>query len=170
MTNTIQYLKHINKLSDPFIVILPILRNCKTFFFAGAVAYLNPPSDGFTYEFTHIEVYGAAHLFFPRLNTHVQVDTIYGDDTGSIHVAPYTTLNMTSTSQFLRINVTWSPVIYQDATLVLPNGTVEIRRAESLEYPSLTRSSHVSIWGRVIGDQAHLMVGHGGTLSFETSG
>lgn len=137
--------------------------------FLGAVAYLNPTKDGFQYEFTHIEVYGASHLVFPRLNTHVKVDTIYGDDSSFIHVGPTTTLEMTSTSEYRRINITWAPYIYKGGTLMLPNGTVEFRQAESLEYNKFTRSSHVSIWGRVDGRKAHLMVGYGGTISFETS-
>ena len=135
----------------------------------GAVAYLNPPSDNFMYNFTLIEVYGGGHLFFPRAGTEVRVDTIYGDDAGYIHVAPFNTLNMTGTSEYKRINVTWAPFVYENAIFILPNGTVEIRRAESLNYPSIQRSSQVTFWGIVLGFKAHLMVGYGATVSFATS-
>lgn len=99
----------------------------------------------------------------------MRVDTIYGDDTGHIHVPPSNTLNMTGTSEYKRINVTWAPFVYEGATFVLPNGTVEIRRAESLSYPSIARSSFVKVWGIVLGFKAHLMVAYGATVSFETS-
>ena len=135
----------------------------------GAVAYLNPPSDNFIYDFTLIEVYGGGHLVFPRAGTEVHVDTIYGDDTGYIHVPPFNTLNMTGTSEYKRINVTWAPFIYKGAVFVLPNGTVEIRKAESLSYPNIQRSSQVTFWGIVLGFKAHLMVGYAATVSFETS-
>lgn len=117
-----------------------------------------------------IEVYGAGHLVFPRQGTIVKVDTIYGDDTGYIHVPPQNTLNITGVSNYKRINVTWAPYVYQGATLVLPNGTFEIRKAENLSYPSeLVRSSHVSIWGQVVGTKAHFLVGHGASVKFESS-
>ena len=79
-------------------------------------------SEGFNYHFTVVEVYGAAHLVFPRLRTTVHVDIIKGDDTGYIHVPPFNTLNVTATSFFHRINVTWAPFIYENATWILPTG------------------------------------------------
>lgn len=137
---------------------------------SGAVAYLNPEMDDWTYEFTLIEVYGAGHLVFPRQGTVVKVDAIYGDDTGYIHVPPRNTLNITGMAEYKRINVTWAPYVYQDATLVLPNGTFEIRQAENLSYPAaLARSSQVSFWGQVVGNKAHFMVGYGATVTFESS-
>ena len=99
----------------------------------------------------------------------MRVDTIYGDDTGHIHVPPANTLNMTGTSEYRRINVTWAPLVYKGATFVLPNGTVEFRRAENLGYPDIKRSSFLKFWGIVLGFKAHLMVGYGATISFETS-
>ena len=99
----------------------------------------------------------------------MRVDTIYGDDTGHIHVPPANTLNMTGTSEYRRINVTWAPLVYEAATFVLPNGTVEFRRAENLGYPDIKRSSFLKFWGIVLGFKAHLMVGYGATISFETS-
>ena len=99
----------------------------------------------------------------------MRVDTIYGDDTGHIHVPPANTLNMTGTSEYRRINVTWAPLVYEGATFVLPNGTVEFRRAENLGYPDIKRSSFLKFWGIVLGFKAHLMVGYGATISFETS-
>lgn len=76
---------------------------------------------------------------------------------------------MTGTSEYKRINVTWAPFIYENATFVLPNGTVEIRKANSLSYSNIQRSSQVSFWGSVLGFKAHLMVAYGATVSFETS-
>ena len=99
----------------------------------------------------------------------MRVDTIYGDDTGHIHVPPSNTLNMTGTSEYRRINVTWAPLVYEGATFVLPNGTVEFRGAENLSYPDIKRSSFLKFWGIVLGFKAHLMVGYGATISFETS-
>ena len=99
----------------------------------------------------------------------MRVDTIYGDDTGHIHVPPANTLNMTGTSEYRRINVTWAPLVYEGATFVLPNGTVEFRRAENLSYTDIKRSSFLKFWGIVLGFKAHLMVGYGATISFETS-
>lgn len=99
----------------------------------------------------------------------MRVDTIYGDDTGYVHVPPFNTLNMTGTSEYKRINVTWAPFIYENATFVLPNGTVEIRKAESLSYSNIQRSSEVNFWGSVLGFKAHLMVAYGATVSFEES-
>ena len=99
----------------------------------------------------------------------MRVDTIYGDDTGHIHVPPANTLNMTGTSEYRRINVTWAPLVYEGATFILPNGTVEFRRAENLGYPDIKRSSFLKFWGMVLGFKAHLMVGYGATISFETS-
>ena len=99
----------------------------------------------------------------------MRVDSIYGDDTGHIHVPPANTLNMTGTSEYRRINVTWAPLVYEGATFVLPNGTVEFRRAENLGYPDIKRSSFLKFWGIVLGFKAHLMVGYGATISFETS-
>ena len=99
----------------------------------------------------------------------MRVDTIYGDDTGHIHVPPANTLNMTGTSEYRRINVTWAPLVYEGATFVLPNGTVEFRRAENFGYPDIKRSSFLKFWGIVLGFKAHLMVGYGATISFETS-
>ena len=133
------------------------------------MAYLNPPLDNFVYDFTLIEVYGGGQLVFPRAGTQVRVDTIYGDDTGYIHVPPLNILNMTGTSEYKRINMTWAPFIYENATFVLPNGTVEIRRAESLSYPNIQRSSEVNFWGSVLGFKAHFMVAYGATVSFEDS-
>lgn len=99
----------------------------------------------------------------------MRVDTIYGDDTGYVHVPPFNTLNMTGTSEYKRINVTWAPFIYENATFVLPNGTVEIRKTESLSYSNIQRSSEVNFWGSVLGFKAHLMVAYGATVSFEES-
>lgn len=114
-------------------------------------------------------MYGAGQLVFPRKGVKINVDTISGDDTGYIHVPPYNTLDIVGTSEYKRINITWAPFVYEDATMILPNGTVEFRKAESLSYPSLTRSSQVQFRGRVVGDRAHLMVGYGGTVAFERS-
>ena len=65
--------------------------------------------------------------------------------------------------------MTWAPFVYANATLVLPYATVEFRKTASKLYPSLTIPSLFKIWGIVDGQNAHLLVGHGGTLQFELS-
>ena len=92
---------------------------------------------------------------------------VQGDDTGYIHVAPGNTLRLTAESTYRRTNITWAPLVYQDAFFILPNATVEFRGIKSLEYPSLQRPSHVDIWGQVVGNLGHLMVGFGATVTFK---
>ena len=92
---------------------------------------------------------------------------VQGDDTGYIHVAPGNTLRLTADSTYRRTNITWGPLIYQGAFFTFPNATVEFREIKSLEYPSLQRPSHVDIWGQVVGNLGHLMVGFGATVTFK---
>ena len=61
----------------------------------GGVAYLLPPSDGFLYDFTILEMYGGAHLTFNGTATKVKAVQIVGDDTGHLHVAPGHTVEWT---------------------------------------------------------------------------
>lgn len=135
--------------------------------FVGAVAYLLPESDNFVFDFTFVEIYGTAHLYIDGVGTQLTTSMVQGDDSGYIHVAPGNTLRLTGVSTYRRTNVTWAPLIYQGAFFALPNATVEFREIKSLEYPSAQRPSHVDIWGQVIGDLAHLMVGFGATLTFK---
>lgn len=134
------------------------------------MAYLLPERDNFLFDFTLVEVYGAAHLYVDGNSTELRSERIHGDDTGYIHVPPGNTLRLTVQSTYRRVNVTWGPVIYEGALFILPNATVEIRMAKSLEYPAIPRSSHIDIWGQVVGNLAHLLVGFKATVVFkETS-
>ena len=137
-------------------------------YFIGGVAHLLSP-EGFTHQFTLIEIYGGAHLVFPPNRTTVETTAVYGDFTGYIHIPPGNTLNMTGVSPYKRVNMTWAPFVYPNATLVLPYATVEFRKTASKLYPSLTIPSLYKIWGILDGQNAHLLVGHGGTLQFELS-
>lgn len=116
-----------------------------------------------------MEVYGGAHLYVDGQGTELRSERIQGDDTGYIHVSPGNTLQLTGVSTYRRVNVTWAPYIYSEASFILPNATVEFRATKSLEYPSLTRSSSVDFWGRVVGNLGHLLVGFGATLTFKPS-
>lgn len=136
-------------------------------FHIGAVAYLLPETDNFVFDFTFVEIYGSAHLYVDGKGTELSTHLVQGDDTGYIHVAPGNTLRLTSVSTYRRTNVTWGPLIYKGAFFILPNATVEFREIKSLEYPSLQRPSHVDIWGQVVGNLGHLMVGFGATVTFK---
>ena len=68
-------------------------------------------------------------------------------------------------------NITWAPVIYETATLILPEATVEVRQSFDWNEFSNTepyacvasqlRESEVTIWGTLDGSKAHLLVGTG---------
>ncbi|XP_038052472.1 uncharacterized protein LOC119725183 [Patiria miniata] len=141
----------------------------------GAIAYLLPATDDFVYEFTLIEIYGGAELTFDRNNTIVRSGEVVGDDTGYLHVAPNHTLDINKVSPYKRLNVTWAPYIYENASFILPPATIEFRQSFDWTqfYPqaacpsSMLISSHVSIWGTLDGSRAHLLVGSGGTLTME---
>lgn len=134
----------------------------------GGVAHLLSTAD-YTHKFTLIEIYGGAHLVFPPARATIETTAIYGDFTGYIHVPPNNKLNMTGVSPYKRVNMTWAPYVYQNATFVLPFATVEFRKTASKSYPALTIPSLYRIWGILDGQNAHLLVGHGGTLSMELS-
>lgn len=108
-------------------------------------------------------------MVFPSSNTVIETAFVYGDFTGYIHIPPGNKLNMTGVSPYKRVNMTWAPFVYQAATFVLPYATVEFRQTGSKQYPSLTIPSLYKIWGIMDGQNAHLLVGHGGTLQFELS-
>jgi hypothetical protein len=129
----------------------------------GAVAYLLPETDNFIFDFTFVEIYGTAHLYVDGEGTELTTNLVQGDDTGYIHVAPGNTLRLTADSTYRRTNITWGPLIYQGAFFILPNATVEFREVSS----SSKRPSHIDIWGQVVGNLAHLMVGFGATLTFK---
>lgn len=131
------------------------------------MTYLLPPEDNFVFEFTFLEIYGGAHFYIDGHGTKVHSERIQGDDTGYIHVSPKNTLQLTAGSTYRRINVTWAPYIYSAALFILPNATVEFRKAKSLEYPSITRGSNIDFEGQVVGNLAHLLVGYGATLTFK---
>ncbi|KAK2190044.1 hypothetical protein NP493_91g04021 [Ridgeia piscesae] len=65
--------------------------------------------------------------------------------------------------------------VYENATLVLPPAVVDFRQRfdqAALDVPQACPatdlvSSQVKIWGRLIGDKAHLLVSKGATLIME---
>ena len=65
------------------------------------------------------------------------------------------------------MNITWAPYIYEDATFILPTATVEFRQSfdwselQAACPSSMVISSHVTIWGTLIGSNAHLLIGSG---------
>ncbi|KAI8481431.1 hypothetical protein Bbelb_408050 [Branchiostoma belcheri] len=140
----------------------------------GAVAYLLPPEDEFEYEFTLIEVYGSAHLTVSGNRTTIRATQVLGDDTGYVHLPPYHTLHITEVSPYKRANITWAPYIYENATLILPTATIELRQPfDESQYNSdncansRLRSAEVKIWGTLDSSQAHVIVGSGGTLTMQ---
>ncbi|XP_066271773.1 uncharacterized protein [Branchiostoma lanceolatum] len=140
----------------------------------GAIAYLFPPEDDFEYEFTLIEVYGSAHLTVKGNRTTIRATQVLGDDTGHVHLPPYHTLHITEVSPYKRANITWAPYIYENATLILPTATIELRQPfDESQYNSdncataRLRSSEVKIWGILDSSQAHVIVGSGGTLTMQ---
>ena len=118
------------------------------------------------FDFTFVEIYGTANLYIDGQGTELTTLLVQGDDSGYIHVAPGNTLRLTAESTYRRTNITWAPLIYHGAYFILPNATVELREANSQEYPKLPRPSAIGIWGQVVGNRAHLMVGYGATLIF----
>ncbi len=139
-----------------------------SFSYLGGVTFLQSAPD-FTHRFTLVEIYGGAQLVFPSNRSTVETELIYGDFTGYIHIPAYNKLNMTVVSPYKRVNMTWAPYVYENATFVLPTATVEFRKTASKSYPTLTIPSVFKIWGILDGQNAHLLVGHGGTLSMELS-
>ena len=149
-------------------VLLCSLKTACFHLFKGGVAHLLS-TVGFTHSFTLIEIYGGAHMVFPSKEAVIETTAVYGDFTGYIHIPPGNKLNMTGVSPYKRVNMTWAPYVYANATLVLPHATVEFRKTASKMYPSLTIPSLFKIWGFIDGQNAHLLVGHGGTLQMELS-
>ncbi|XP_070535282.1 uncharacterized protein [Ptychodera flava] len=142
----------------------------------GAIAYLLPPTDDFIYEFTHVEVYGAAELAIFGNRTVVKSDHIYGDDTGYVSIGPYQYLELTAVSPYKRENVTYAPYIYENATFKLPTATSEFRQSFDWNEvsgafnpcpASMLVSSQDKIWGTLDGSNAHLLVGTGGTITMQ---
>lgn len=61
----------------------------------GATAYIEAPADDHTFEFTHVEIYGGAHLWVNGTRAKVETLRIYGDDTGHLHIGPNQILEIT---------------------------------------------------------------------------
>ena len=64
-------------------------------FSIGATAAIQAPADDHTFDFTHIEIYGGAHLWVNGTRTKIETQRIYGDDTGHFHIGPNQTLEIT---------------------------------------------------------------------------
>lgn len=52
-----------------------------------------------SYEFTLIEIHGAAVLVMDGNDTSVHTGDVVGDDTGALHVGPFQTLALTKVSE-----------------------------------------------------------------------
>ena len=70
--------------------------------------------------------------------------------------------------------MTWGPLVYEDATLILPHATVEFR--QSLDQRSIGITDGVCeatfltpdvtrIWGELVGHRSHLLVATGKSSS-----
>ena len=70
----------------------------------GAIAFVSAPIDGYQFDFTVIEVYGAAHLAFLGNRTNVSTVYAYGDDTGYVYIAPYQAIELTEVSMQMFIS------------------------------------------------------------------
>ena len=68
-----------------FLQRLPIDTRARV---TGAVARLTAPSDDYVFSFTHVELYGAAHLTLNGTGTTLRTQSMYGDDTGHLHIGP----------------------------------------------------------------------------------
>ena len=77
-------------------------------------------------------------------------------------------------SQYRHVNMTVAIYVYENATLVLPPAVVDFRQRfdqAALDVPQACPatdlvSSQVKIWGRLIGDKAHLLVSKGESALF----
>lgn len=54
-----------------------------------------PNSSDYTFLFTHVELYGGAHLALGGNGTKLQTEFMYGDDTGHLHIGPGQTFELT---------------------------------------------------------------------------
>jgi len=54
----------------------------------GAIVHLQPPSANYTFDFTHVELYGGAHMTLNGTDTTLRTQFMYGDDTGHLHIGP----------------------------------------------------------------------------------
>ncbi|XP_071506021.1 uncharacterized protein [Diadema antillarum] len=140
------------------------------FTLSSGVAWLD---EGF-HDLTAIRINGSAHLAIFGNGTDVNVGNIDGDETGYIHVGPTQTLNITDVWPYKRHKASWQPVIYESATLVLPEATFEVRAPfDWNEFASTSpyacpaghrREPDVTIWGILDGGRGHLLVGTGALI------
>ncbi|WAR25690.1 hypothetical protein MAR_011394 [Mya arenaria] len=94
----------------------------------GAIVHLQPPSDNYVFEFTHVELYGGAHLTLNGTGITLKTDFLYGDDSAHLHLGPGHKLEQTEVSQYRRTNISYEVFLYEGATWVWPDSTVEFRR------------------------------------------
>ena len=78
-----------------FLALWPIYLFVLSFNYIGATASIQAPTDDHVFEFTHIEIYGGAHLWVNGTRATVETLRIYGDDTGHFHIGPNQTLELT---------------------------------------------------------------------------
>lgn len=57
-----------------------------------------PPSDDYTFQFTHVELYGGAHLALNGTGTTLRTEFMYGDDSGHLHIGPSQAFELTEVS------------------------------------------------------------------------
>ncbi|XP_052779121.1 uncharacterized protein LOC128216566 [Mya arenaria] len=147
----------------------------------GAIVHLQPPSDNYVFEFTHVELYGGAHLTLNGTGITLKTDFLYGDDSAHLHLGPGHKLEQTEVSQYRRTNISYEVFLYEGATWVWPDSTVEFRRtldqralgmdtgATSCS-SSILRTTSGRIWGNIDGTKSHLLVSTGATLKLGAAG
>ena len=66
--------------------------------------------------------------------------------------------------------MTWNPLVFEQATIILPTATVEFRPPLDQHGMGMTAtacpqnvlsSNNRRIWGTVVGDNAHVLIGSG---------
>ena len=82
------------------MIIITIIFSNLSFNYTGATACIQAPTDDHVFQFTHIEIYGGAHLWVNGTGATVETLRIYGDDTGHFHIGPNQTLELTEVCYF----------------------------------------------------------------------
>ncbi|KAL4226615.1 hypothetical protein ACF0H5_014598 [Mactra antiquata] len=152
-----------------------------TYISTGAIAFLTPAEDDYTYIFTHVELYGGAHLALNGTRTTLETEFMYGDDTGHLHIGPSQRFELTEVSQYKPTNISYELYLYEDATWVMPESRVIFREVldqqslgmdtSSTSCPSnILRSTNGRFWGTIDGTKTHLIVSRGAEVVLGTAG